>query len=159
MSRNSDPAIGFGARLGEELHTPGRHPGVGGTEILDLQEETHAAGRLLADHGRLISPIRPREQQAGLRIWRPDHHPPLGAPVVGLGRGVLHELEPQDVNEEADGRVVVADEDGDEAKVHGASLESHRVVARRARGPARGQLAMWKISSWRLSGSRNTTTE
>ena len=79
-------------------------------------------GGLLADGGGLVFAVSPREQQAGRGTGWPDYHPPLGTPVVGPGRRVLHELEAQYVREEADGRVVFPDHDGDEAEMHDASI-------------------------------------
>lgn len=93
-----------------------------GVEVLDVEEETHPSCGLLPDDGGLVFSVSPREQQAGRRPWRPDDYPPLGAPVVRPGRGILHELETQPVHEEADSRVVLADHDGNQAKMHGASI-------------------------------------
>jgi hypothetical protein len=43
----------------------------------------------------LVLPIGSCQQQACRGAGRPDHHPPLGAPVVRPGRGVLHQLKAQ----------------------------------------------------------------
>jgi RNA polymerase sigma factor (sigma-70 family) len=123
VGKHRDTAVEFGARRGEEAHARGCHPRVRGVEVLDVQEEAHASGRLLPDDGGLIFPVSPREQQAGRRSRRPDHHPPLGTSVVGQGRGVLDELEAQCVHEEADSGVVLADHDGDQAQMHSASIK------------------------------------
>jgi len=112
----------FGARCREELHARGCHSRVRGVEVLDMEEETHPPGGLLPDDGGLVFAVSPREQQAGRGTRWPDYHPPLGVPVVGAGRGILHELEAQYVHEEADGRVVLPDHDGDEAEMHSASI-------------------------------------
>jgi hypothetical protein len=118
----SDLTVGFDTRRGEELHARRCHPRVRGVEVLDLKEETDPPGSLPPDGGGLVFSISPREQQAGRRAWRPDYYPPLGAPIVRQGRRVLHNLEAQSVHEEADSRVVLADHDGDEAEMHGASI-------------------------------------
>jgi len=122
IAEHSDVAVGFGTRCREELHARGCHPRVRGIEVLNVEEETHPAGGLLPDDGGLVFPVSPREQQAGRGTWRPDYYPPLGAPVVRQGRGVLCELEAQRVHEEADSRVVLADHDGDKAEIHGVSI-------------------------------------
>ena len=115
VEEHSDLTVGFGARRGEETHSPGRHPRIGGAEVVHVEEKPDPFGHLPPDDGGLVLAVGPRDQQTGRGAWRPDHDPPLGAPVVGEGRGVLDELETQHVHEEADGRVVVADHDGDEA--------------------------------------------
>ena len=122
VEKYSDAAIRFGARCREEPHTCGCHPRVRGLKVLYLEEETHPAGDLLPDDDGLVFSVSLHEQQAGRRLWRTDYHPSLGTPVVGLGRGVLHELEAQTVHEEADGRIVLADHDGNEAEMHDASI-------------------------------------
>ncbi len=38
-------------------HARGGHPRAGGAEVLDMEEETHPAGRLAADDGGLIVPV------------------------------------------------------------------------------------------------------
>ena len=68
---------------------------MGGVEVLHLQEEADPAGHLLSDGGGLVLPIGSCQQQACRGAGRPDHHPPLGAPVVRPGRGVLHQLKAQ----------------------------------------------------------------
>jgi len=124
VEEHSDAAVGFGARCREKLHTSGCYPRVCSVEILDVKEETNAASGLPSDESGLIFPVSPREQQAGLRTWRADYYPPLGTPVVCQRRGVLHELEAQDVYEEADSGVVLADHDSDKAEMHGASIRA-----------------------------------
>ena len=122
VEKHSDAAVGFGTRCREELHASGCHPCVRGIEVLNVEEETDPAGGLLPDDGGLVFPVSPREQQAGRGTGRPDYYPPLGPPVVRQGRGVLHEIEAQYVNEETDSRIVLADHDGDKAEMHGASI-------------------------------------
>ena len=117
-----DVAIGFGTRCRDELNTRGCHPLICGFEILDVEKETHPASGLLPDESGLILAVSPREQQAGGGTWRPDHDPPLGTPVIGQGRGVLHEIEAQHVHEEADRGVILADYEGNEAEMHRASI-------------------------------------
>ena len=124
VEEHRDVAVGFGARCREELHARGRHPGMRRAEILDVEEETHSAGRLPPGDGGLVFAVSPRQQQAGRGAWRPDYHPPLGPALVRQGRGVLHELEAEHVHEEADSRVVLADHEGDEAEMHAASIRA-----------------------------------
>jgi hypothetical protein len=98
--------------------------------------------RLASRRRRLDLPISPREQQACRGTWRPDYYPPLGAPVVCQGRGVLRELEAQCVHEEADSRVVLADHDGDKAEMHVASIGDRSAPRREeaANQPSHGHL-------------------
>lgn len=116
-------AAGLGTWRGEEPHACRRQPGICGTEVLDMEEEPHPPAGLPPDHGGLILPIGPREQQARHGARRPHHHPPLGTPVIRQGRGILHELEPEHIHEEADSRIVLADHDGNETQMHAASIK------------------------------------
>lgn len=122
VEENGDTAIGFRARRPDELNTRSCHTRISGFEILHVEKEAHPAGGLLPDGSGLIFSVSSREQQTGRGTWRPDYYPPLGAPVIGQGRGVLHEFEAQRVHEEADRWVVFADHDGDKAKMHRASI-------------------------------------
>jgi len=72
---------GFGARWREEPHARRCHPCICGVELLDVEEETHPAGGLLADDGGLSFSVSPRERQAGRGAGRPDRYPPLGSLV------------------------------------------------------------------------------
>ena len=91
-----------------------------------MQEEPHPPGRLVPDRGGLLRAVRPGQQQAGRGARRPDHHPPLGPSVVRLGGGVLHQLEAERADEELDGRVILGDDEGDEAQVHRVSIGRQR---------------------------------
>jgi hypothetical protein len=81
-----------------------------------------AASHLPANSRGLIFSICPREQHAGHRTRWPDHHPPFRTPVIRQRRRVLDQLKTQDVDEEPDRRVVLADHDSDKAKMHGVSI-------------------------------------
>jgi hypothetical protein len=56
VEEHGDAAVGFGARRGDELDSGGRHPLVGGSEVVYLEEEPDPAGELVADDGGLILP-------------------------------------------------------------------------------------------------------
>ena len=60
---------------------------MGGVEVLHLQEEADPAGHLLSDGGGLVLRIGSCQRQACRGAGRPDHHLPLGAPVVRPGGG------------------------------------------------------------------------
>jgi hypothetical protein len=122
VEKHRDLTIGLCTRCRQELHTRRCHSGIGRIEIRYMEEETHPASRLPADSRNLIFSVSPREQQAGHSTWRPDHYPPFGTPVIRQRWGVLNKLEAQYVDEEPDRRVVLADHDGDEAKMHSASI-------------------------------------
>jgi hypothetical protein len=49
VEKHGDPAIGLGARRAQKLNARRCHPGIGRTEIVDVEEETHPARRLPAD--------------------------------------------------------------------------------------------------------------
>jgi hypothetical protein len=75
---------------------------------------TTTAAELQAHDARCRSPSAPGEQDAGLTPGRANDDPALGTAVIRQGRRVLHQLELQDVDEEANGRVVIADHGRDE---------------------------------------------
>lgn len=77
---------------------------------------------MLPDGQSLAFPVSPGQQQARHGAWRTDNHPPLRAPIVRQGRGVLYELEAQQVHEEPDRWIVLTDHDGDEAQMHRTSI-------------------------------------
>ena len=124
VEEHRDAAIGLGTRCAHELDTGTGHPRIDSTEVLYVEEETDPASSLPPDGSGLIFSISPGQQQAGHCAWRPDHYPSFGAPVIGQRRGVLHELEAQRVHEEPDRWVILADHDGDETKMHHASIGS-----------------------------------
>jgi hypothetical protein len=62
----------------------------------------------------------------------------LGRPSFGQGWGVLHQLETKRVHEEADRWVVVADDDGDEAEIHRASIRRPALSSASRRTPRTG---------------------
>ena len=64
----------------------------------------------MANHTFLVGTIGAREKDAGLRARRPDHDPSLRAAIVRERRRVVDQLEAEDVNEEADGWVVLIDD-------------------------------------------------
>src|SRR5215831_9296173 len=102
VEEHSHAAIGLGTRCRHELNTGSCHPRVYGPEIFHVEEETDPASGLSAHNSGLVFSVSSREEQAGHGARRADHDPSLGAPVIGQGRGVLHELEAQHVHEEPD---------------------------------------------------------
>ena len=129
VEKYSDATVRLSARRGEESHACGCDPRERGLEVLDLEKETHPAGELPPDDEGLVSSISLREQQA---VAAPGGRTRLTAwsPVVGQGQGVFHQLEAQTVDEEADGRIVLADHDGNEAEMHDASPAEETGLAR-----------------------------
>ncbi len=85
-------------------------------EVVDAEEEADPAGRLLPDRRRLVVAVGAREQDAGLGAGWANHDPPFRAAVVGQRRGVLDQLEPEHIDEELDRRVVLLDDDRDQAR-------------------------------------------
>ena len=60
VAEDDDPAVGLGARLGEELHPGGLHALVAGVEVLDAQEEPDPTG---------VLPAERRERGAAAERW------------------------------------------------------------------------------------------
>jgi hypothetical protein len=133
------------------MNTGRCHPRVHGIEILHVEEETDPARCLPPDDSGLVFSVSPGEEQAGDGTWRPDYYPPFGPPVIGQGWGVLHQLEAKRVHEEADRWVVVADDDGDEAEMHRASIRRPALssASRRTPRPA------WSVAT-RIRPQRQT---
>lgn len=100
---------------------------MGGIEIVRLQKEPNATGRLVPDCTALMLTVRTSQQDTGLGPRRPDDDPAFWTAVVGHRRRVLDEVEPQGGGEEFDGLIVVIHHDRDQGKLHpressGASL-------------------------------------
>ena len=93
------------------------HSLVSAIEVVDAKEQADAPGELLADDGVLMLAVCLREQDAGLASGGPNDDPALRPPVVGQRRRVLHELELQHVDEEANRGVVVADDQRDKREM------------------------------------------
>src|SRR5262249_10128518 len=66
-----------------------------------------------------------REEDAGLRAGRAHDDPALRTPVVGLGRRIFDEIEPEHADEEGDRGVVLRNDDCHELELgHGARILS-----------------------------------
>jgi len=112
------PPIRLVSRFGDELDPGGEHSLMGGVEVVHSEEEPNPSSVLGTDRGPLVTALGPRQQQPGRRFGRSHHHPSFRAAVVGSSGRVLHELELQLVDEEADGLVVVTDDQADQLQVH-----------------------------------------
>lgn len=119
-------AVGLVARHLEELDPVLDHAAVLGLEVVDVQEQPDATAELVADGSGLTLAVGLREQQPGLRAGRAHHHPSLRPAVVRHRRRVLHEIEAEGVDEEADGLVVVLDEHGHLRDAHRRNLDGRR---------------------------------
>ena len=127
MSVNTATRPYGSVRGGQANSTPrAGQPLVRGLEVVHPEEEADPARGLPADHRGLPRAVGPGQQQAGLRARRPDHHPPLRAPVVGLRGGVLDQVETEHPGKELDRRVVLADDQGHQADMHRASIGPRR---------------------------------
>src|SRR5262245_57556236 len=122
-----DRAVALGARrLGEPDPRP-RHPVVLRREIVGLQEERHAAPRLVAHSGLLGIAVRLRQQQARASVGRTDDDPSL---LGGEGSVLVHD-EPERADEPADRFVVVMDHERHSAEAnHGLILPAHAKIGR-----------------------------
>ncbi|MNR38462.1 hypothetical protein D3C85_1565680 [compost metagenome] len=90
-------------------------------QVVGVEEEPDAAARLIADMGQLLRRCRAGQQQRGLaattRALGRNPDPAFAAAHVG----VFAEVEAQLADEEGDGLVIVADQQGDGAEMaHGA---------------------------------------
>lgn len=95
-------------------------------EVINSQEEAHPPRELVADGAALTLPIRASEQDAGPCPRRPDHDPPLRAPVIGQRWRVFHQIEPEHANEELDRRVVLVHHDRHKFEVHAKRLNNQQ---------------------------------
>ena len=77
------------------------------SEVVHAQEEPDPAGVLLPDYSGLALAIGSGKEEARLRPWWTNNNPSLRTPLGRDGRRVFDELEPKDVDEEANGRVIV----------------------------------------------------
>jgi hypothetical protein len=102
--------IDLGARGSDERDARRGHARVGRVEVVDTQEQSDPAGKLLPDGRSLFRPICPRQQQPRRAAFRPHDDPSFGPPVVRRRRRVLDEVEVENADEEVDGRVVVVDD-------------------------------------------------
>jgi hypothetical protein len=101
-------------------------------EVVDAKEQTDTTCELFADGTRLIVAISPSQQQSRARVWGSHDDPTLRPPVVGHRRRVLDKLEAQRIDEEANGIVVVLDDQGKALEMHSATLRRLRRAARRS---------------------------
>ena len=94
------------------------HPAIGIVEVVDPKEEGNPAVGL-GPHDRCLALIScTGKQDSGLGTRWSHHHPAFPLSALGLRRCVLDEVEPQRVDEELDGRVVLVHDKGDQVKVH-----------------------------------------
>ncbi len=81
--RNDDLPIRLLPRTGDELNALAAHPGVGGLEVVDAQEQPDPAREVSSDRSRLPLAVRLREQQPARRVGRSHDDPPLLSAVIG----------------------------------------------------------------------------
>jgi hypothetical protein len=121
VEEDGHAAVRFRPRRPHERDARGRHALVRGVEVVDVEKQSHAARELVADRRLLPVAIRACEQDARLRVRRSHHHPALRASVVRERRRVLDQRKAEDVHEEVDRAIVVANDEGDEVHVHGGT--------------------------------------
>jgi hypothetical protein len=103
-------------------------------EVVDSQEEAHAPGMLVPDDCGLAFTIRTGEEETRLRASWTHDNPALRPAVGGDGGLVFNELEPQDINEEPDRRVIVSDHERDKLEHgQGVRLAEYQSNTRKAR--------------------------
>jgi hypothetical protein len=105
------------------------HPPPSCLEVLDTKEQSDSTCVLVADCIDLSLAVGLSEEQPGLRLGRSDDDPTLRTSIVrGRGR-VLNEVEPQCVDEELDGVVVVLDDQRGLLDVHTPTVRGPRFAA------------------------------
>lgn len=114
IQEHRNVAVWLAARSGDEPDPGGNHSRVGGRKIVRPQEEPDPTGKLVTDDGGLPVAVCAREKDPGLASDGSNHHPALGAPVVGDRRNILDQLELEDVHEEVDGWRVFPNDQSDE---------------------------------------------
>src|ERR1700729_3583624 len=114
-----DPPVRLIAGLGDELDARGPHPVVMRLEVVHAQEQSDAAGELVAHAARLALAVGLGEQQPRARSRRAHDDPAFGAAADGgQGRRVLDQLEADGVDEEGDRGVVIVDDDREGLQMH-----------------------------------------
>jgi len=150
-----DASVRLDARLGQELDACGRESRVDRVEVIDAKEQANAAGELRSGDRDLL-PIGARQQHAGLRTTRTDHHPAFRPSVIRGRRDVLDELEPEHLDEELNRRVVLPNDERHEVKVRHRSQRILRCLGgslifaiREARG-TRLSVVLTSWVDWRI---------
>jgi len=111
---DGDGAVGVSFRFADEGDAGGLVAGVVAPEVVGVEEEEDAAAGLGADAGFLLRGGGAGEEEAGFGgAGRGDDDPAFG--LLG-DRGVFDEGEAEFADEEGEGFVVVADDEGDEAE-------------------------------------------
>ena len=100
------------------------HPSLSSLEVVDTKEQPDSTCVLVADGIDLSIAVGLGEEQAGLRLRRSDDDPTLRTSIVRGRRRVLDEIEPQCIDEEADGVVVVLDDQRRVLDVHSWSPQA-----------------------------------
>jgi hypothetical protein len=100
-------SIRLNTRGGDESHARGEHPRVRRFEIINAQEETDPAGKLLAHDQPLTLTISACKQNSGTTADRANNDPALWATVIRKRWKVLDELELQNIHKEVDRWVVL----------------------------------------------------
>lgn len=98
------------------------HPSPSCLEVGNTEKQPDSTCVLTADRNDLLLAVGLSEEQSRLRLWRPDDDPSFRTSVVRRRRRVLGELEPQRINEEPDGIVVVLDDHGGVLNVHAPTV-------------------------------------
>jgi len=117
VQKHSDLSIRLDTWCGEELDAGRHHPLVSSLEIIDAQEQSDPAGKLLAYDPGLMVTVRACQENAGCRTAGTHDNPALRTTIVGQRRTVLDQLEAQDVYEEGNRLVVIANDQSNQFEV------------------------------------------
>ena len=98
------------------------HPSPSCLEVRNTEKQPDSTCVLTADRNDLLLAVGLSEEQSCLRLWRSDDDPSFRTSAIRRRRRVLGKLEPQSINEEPDGIVVVLDDQGGVLDVHAPTV-------------------------------------
>jgi hypothetical protein len=107
---DGDGAVGFFARNFQELDAIGLHKAVVSPEVVGMEKQEDTTTSLIADLLELSGSVGLREEQAGAaRAGGSNNDPAFPAGE----KGIFDQAETEDIGEEGEGFVVIADEESD----------------------------------------------
>jgi len=112
IEENRNLAIHLHTRRRNEAYPMRQHMRVMSIEVVDAKEQANPPSKLMSYSFLLRCSIRHRKQNISLSARWPHHYPTLEPFVVHQRRRIFHQLELEHIDEEADGRIVLAHEQG-----------------------------------------------
>jgi hypothetical protein len=109
--------IWLDARGGDESDPRSDHPRVRRFKIINTEEKTDPAGKLVANDRRLMLAVGACEQNAGATSGGANDDPAFWPTIIRQRQNVLHELELQDIHKEINCWFVLSHNQGDQFEV------------------------------------------